>query len=348
MATLKKYFVAVPSDKVESFKTAHIGNTVASTDAYYNKIAFLATGEIATHGQLYGSSSDDKAALTAIQAVLAGLGGEDQPATVTAAIEAAKTAILGSADSTNTVDALASRLKSLETLVNEVEEGEDNTTIDKLSEVLTWFKGVAEGEAGATLMTTVAKLDGDASVEGSVAEAKAAADAAQEAADAAQEAADDAQDAADAAQADATAALEAIGDNETADTVLGRVTALEQAASGAAKVTVSAEDGVTLGVGENAVTYKYTHPTTTAADASFVKVGKDAQGHVVLGDAIAKDDLTSILDAGDGTYDAKGSAAAVQGSTTETVASVNSALTTFVGEVEAWDMWETFSGEVTA
>ena len=56
-------------------------------------------------------------------------------------------------------------------------------------------------------------------------------------------------------------------------------------------------------------TLSYAHPTTTAAEAAFVKVGKDDKGHVVIGDGVAKKDLTDLLDAGDGTYDAKGAAA---------------------------------------
>ena len=35
----------------------------------------------------------------------------------------------------------------------------------------------------------------------------------------------------------------------------------------------------------------YTHPSTTAADAAAVKVGKDALGHVVIGGALAKGDV---------------------------------------------------------
>lgn len=43
----------------------------------------------------------------------------------------------------------------------------------------------------------------------------------------------------------------------------------------------------------------YAHPTTTANAASFVKVGNDVNGHVVLGDAVAYTDLTGLLDAVD-------------------------------------------------
>lgn len=55
-------------------------------------------------------------------------------------------------------------------------------------------------------------------------------------------------------------------------------------------------------------TLSYSHPTQNATTASFVKVGNDEKGHVVVGDAIVKGDLTTLLDAGDGTYDAKGDA----------------------------------------
>lgn len=39
----------------------------------------------------------------------------------------------------------------------------------------------------------------------------------------------------------------------------------------------------------------YTHPAYTAADAAFVKVGRDVTGHVVVGDAVAKADLTGLI-----------------------------------------------------
>ena len=56
-------------------------------------------------------------------------------------------------------------------------------------------------------------------------------------------------------------------------------------------ITVSATDGVTSNDGTTSVTYKYTHPTKTAVAASAKKVGYDNQGHVVLGDALAKGDV---------------------------------------------------------
>lgn len=39
---------------------------------------------------------------------------------------------------------------------------------------------------------------------------------------------------------------------------------------------------------------KYTHPTTTAANAAAVKVGKDGTGHVVLGDALTSTDIATV------------------------------------------------------
>lgn len=38
----------------------------------------------------------------------------------------------------------------------------------------------------------------------------------------------------------------------------------------------------------------YTHPTTTAANAAAVKVGKDASGHVVLGNALTASDVSAV------------------------------------------------------
>ena len=54
---------------------------------------------------------------------------------------------------------------------------------------------------------------------------------------------------------------------------------------------------------DGAETTVYTHPTKAAAAAAFVKVGNDGEGHVVLGDAITKADITSLgIPAQDTTY----------------------------------------------
>ena len=62
-------------------------------------------------------------------------------------------------------------------------------------------------------------------------------------------------------------------------------------AEGATKVEASATPGDGTIKINGASTTVYTHPSTTAAAASAKKVGKDALGHVVLGDALAKGDV---------------------------------------------------------
>jgi len=64
-------------------------------------------------------------------------------------------------------------------------------------------------------------------------------------------------------------------------------------------ITVSATDGVKDNT--NNITYKYTHPTTDAATAAAVKVGRDALGHVVLGAALTASDigLGNVVNTGD-------------------------------------------------
>lgn len=47
----------------------------------------------------------------------------------------------------------------------------------------------------------------------------------------------------------------------------------------------------------------YAHPTKTVAAAAFVKVGNDATGHTVIGDAVTKEDITKLgIPAQDTTY----------------------------------------------
>lgn len=47
-------------------------------------------------------------------------------------------------------------------------------------------------------------------------------------------------------------------------------------------------DGIAAGANN------YTHPTTTAHEAAFVKVGNDSQGHVVLGSAVGASDIPEL------------------------------------------------------
>lgn len=156
MADLNKFFVFVPQDAVESFKTAHVGK--GDTDAYYKKIAFLGTsGEIATHGLVYATNT--AADFSAINAILAGFGtAEGEVATVAGAIESAKSDILGtattSASETQTVGAISDRVKAIEDLIN----ANDNDVIDKLNEVISWFADVETTSTGVALLGDVATL----------------------------------------------------------------------------------------------------------------------------------------------------------------------------------------------
>lgn len=85
--------------------------------------------------------------------------------------------------------------------------------------------------------------------------------------------------------------------NTTGDVKIASTSKLQSAVTKIEGLTVSATDGVTL----DGVTYKYTHPTFTAADAAAVKVGRDAEGHVVLGDALTAIDIAyTNTDLGEG------------------------------------------------
>lgn len=87
------------------------------------------------------------------------------------------------------------------------------------------------------------------------------------------------------------------GDEDDYATVLaaieGKITAaMAGITAGATKVEASETNGnIKINGTETTV---YTHPTTTATEAAFVKVGKDANGHTVLGDAITKSDITAL------------------------------------------------------
>lgn len=51
-------------------------------------------------------------------------------------------------------------------------------------------------------------------------------------------------------------------------------------------------------------TVVYAHPASSAVEAGFKKVGSDANGHVVLGDAVTKEDITELgIPAQDTTYE---------------------------------------------
>lgn len=69
----------------------------------------------------------------------------------------------------------------------------------------------------------------------------------------------------------------------------GNLTDSGKKASDFSKVEASTNNGKVKVDGSDVTVY--THPTTTAAAAAAVKVGKDSDGHVVIGDALAKGDV---------------------------------------------------------
>lgn len=97
-----------------------------------------------------------------------------------------------------------------------------------------------------------------------------------------------------------------IGDEDEYATVMaaieGKITAaLKDIASGATKVEKSEVNGNIKINGQETVVY--THPAVEAVEAGFKKVGKDNQGHVVLGDDVTKEDIVALgIPAQDTTY----------------------------------------------
>ena len=76
------------------------------------------------------------------------------------------------------------------------------------------------------------------------------------------------------------------------------VQTVAKAANGATELTVT-QNGTAVTIDVDLSSYAkvadaYVHPSYDAASAAFVKVGRDATGHVVIGDAIALTDLTGL------------------------------------------------------
>ena len=87
------------------------------------------------------------------------------------------------------------------------------------------------------------------------------------------------------------------GDEDEYATVMaaieGKITAaLKDIASGATKVEKSEVNGNIKINGQETVVY--THPAAEAVEAGFKKVGKDNQGHAVIGDDVTKEDIVAL------------------------------------------------------
>lgn len=89
------------------------------------------------------------------------------------------------------------------------------------------------------------------------------------------------------------------GDSDEYATVVAAIEG--KIAEGATKVEKSETNGNIKINGEEIVVY--THPTTAEAAPDLVKVGKDTNGHTVIGDKITKDDIVGLgIPAQDTTY----------------------------------------------
>lgn len=77
------------------------------------------------------------------------------------------------------------------------------------------------------------------------------------------------------------------------------VQTVAKAANGATELTVT-QNGTAVTIDVDLSAYAkaadaYVHPSYDAASAAFVKVGRDATGHVVIGDSIAASDITALV-----------------------------------------------------
>lgn len=137
MADLEKKFVWV-SGTVEGKKITDIENDLKAGGKYYKSIVFdHENGVIWNHGKKYGMSDSAVAALNTL-------------------VNTLDKAVNGDAE--GPTKGLLERVTDIETLIGVV--GDDNATIDKLQEVLDWFKGVSEAgsedQPGVQLIADVA------------------------------------------------------------------------------------------------------------------------------------------------------------------------------------------------
>ena len=149
MANLKKLFVEVPSNVVANFKQSHLGDGITSSDAYYDKIAFLGTGEIATRGKLYGVPSElvEKIGLTSD-------------------ITTSNTLTAYAHSLGNQIDILNSNNETPGSVAKQVKDAVDGlvagapATYDTITEIAAWIQDI-QGEQGTAtaVATTLAKVD---------------------------------------------------------------------------------------------------------------------------------------------------------------------------------------------
>lgn len=125
------------ADKIEDLKTLVGTKTdTKDTDTVFGAIAKetdRATTKETAISDLLGTKDDDKTKETAFGKI---------------ATEVAR--------ATDVEGKLDTRVTNIETLIGDAEKPDEDTVINKVTEVIDWFKGVSETEKGATLISDVA------------------------------------------------------------------------------------------------------------------------------------------------------------------------------------------------
>lgn len=125
------------ADKIEDLKTLVGTKTdTKDTDTVFGAIAKetdRATTKETAISDLLGTKDDDKTKETAFGKI---------------ATEVAR--------ATDVEGKLDTRVTNIETLIGDAEKSDEDTVINKVTEVIDWFKGVSETEKGATLISDVA------------------------------------------------------------------------------------------------------------------------------------------------------------------------------------------------
>lgn len=143
--SINKIFVFVDKSEGNSqrYKDAYARADLPRDNEYYNKIAFLEeTGEIVTHGKVFAlNTEEDLSTISTKLNFLLNLVGDTD----------------NSGDIGLNENSLVSRVESLETLVTNISETEDNNIIDRLTDIINWFNGLEEGNTVTQLMSDISQ-----------------------------------------------------------------------------------------------------------------------------------------------------------------------------------------------
>lgn len=286
----KDVAIAAPEDGFKSIgNVSNVQDAIEYVDAGIDSLATVAKNTAAKMGVAIAETDDllvdfPEDSKFAVEAAKSGsvIAGADNLADAIADVAAAVDTITGDegilatikGDATTNGDTLGKiedRVEDIETALNVA--GADQATIDKVDEVLTWFAGVNESDpVGADVITAVAAVgkaaNGEEPATGLI---KKVAD------------------------------LEATGANKVESSETNgniKIDGVETNVYTEVPNTVHDADYKHITVTANSVsdgvnTFEaFTHPEATEVAAAAVKVGSDAMGHVVLGDALVADDIT--------------------------------------------------------